>query len=191
MAGVAVTGLGVVAPHGTGVTALFGGLLAGESRIRRLDGQLGARLRSPIAATVEFDGRLHFDPARLKMLDRVSQMALVAASQAIADAGLEFSIEDRERCGVCVGTSIGGAATTDEGYRTVYGDCSDRVKPYSVLAAMNNAPAAWIGIEHRLAGPNLTYSTACSSSAVAIGEAARRIRHGEADVMLAGAPRHR
>jgi 3-oxoacyl-[acyl-carrier-protein] synthase II len=135
---------------------------------------------------VEFDGNLHFDPARLRMLDRVSQFALVAASQAITDSGLDFASEDRERCGVCVGTGVGGAATTDEGYRTVYGECSDRVKPYSVLAAMNNAPASWIGIEHRLAGPNLTYSTACSSSAVAIGEAALRIRHGEADVMVAG-----
>ena len=66
---------------------------------------------------------------------------------------------------------------------------SDRVKPYSVLMAMTNAAASWIGIEYGLTGPNLTYSTACSSSAVAIGEAARRIATGEVDMMIAGGTR--
>ncbi len=188
---VAITGLGVVAPHGRGATALLEGLVAGRSRIRRLDPELlspdgEARLQSPIGAVAEFDPGAHFDPARQRMLDRVTQLALIAAADAVADARLDFALEARERCGVCAGTGIGGAATTEEGYRTIYGQRSDRVKPYSVLAAMNNAPASWIGIEYALSGPNLTFSTACSSSAVAIGEAGRRIRHGEADVMLAG-----
>jgi 3-oxoacyl-[acyl-carrier-protein] synthase II len=116
----------------------------------------------------------------------VSQLALVAAAQAIGDAGIEFANERHERCGVCVGTGMGGAATTDDGYHTIYAQQSDRVNPYSVIAAMTNAPASWIGINYGLSGPNLTYSTACSSSAVAIGEAALRIRSGDADVMLAG-----
>jgi 3-oxoacyl-(acyl-carrier-protein) synthase len=120
------------------------------------------------------------------MLDRVSQFALVAAGQAIADAGLDFSAEQRERCGVSVGTSMGGVETTDVGYYTLYGERSERIQPLSVLAAMSNAPAAWIGIDNGLSGPNLTYSTACSSSAVALGEAACRIGRGDADVMLAG-----
>jgi 3-oxoacyl-[acyl-carrier-protein] synthase II len=81
---------------------------------------------------------------------------------------------------------MGGAATTDDGYNTLYGQSSDRVKPYTVLMAMNNAAASWIGIEQGLTGPNLTFSTACSSSAVAIGEAWLRIRSGAAQVMLAG-----
>jgi len=81
---------------------------------------------------------------------------------------------------------MGGSETTDDGYHTLYAEQSDRVKPYSVLMAMNNAAASWIALDHGLEGPNLTYSTACSSSAVAIGEAARRIAHGEVDVMLAG-----
>jgi hypothetical protein len=88
--------------------------------------------------------------------------------------------------GVFVGTGMGGAQSTDEGYQTVYEERSDRVKPYSVLMAMNNAAAAWIGIDHHLLGPNLTYSCACSSSAVAIGEAWKRIATGELDVMIAG-----
>jgi 3-oxoacyl-[acyl-carrier-protein] synthase II len=85
-----------------------------------------------------------------------------------------------------MGTGMGGAGTIDEGYRMLYENGNDRLKPFSVLMAMNNAPAAWIALDHALEGPNLTYSTACSSSAVAIGEAARRVASGEADVMLAG-----
>ena len=120
------------------------------------------------------------------MLDRVSQLALTAAARSIADAKVDFSNERRERCGVFVGTGMGGAQTTDEGYQTLYAERSDRIKPYTVLASMTNAAAAWVGIDYGLEGPNLTYSTACSSSAVAIGEAACRIRSGEVDLMLAG-----
>jgi 3-oxoacyl-(acyl-carrier-protein) synthase len=120
------------------------------------------------------------------MLDRVSQFALAATAQAVANSGDVFGSLDRERAGVFIGTGMGGAETTDDGYYTLYGESSDRVKPFSVLMAMNNAPAAWIGLEHGLTGPNLTYSTACSSASVAIGEAGKRIARGEADVMLAG-----
>lgn len=120
------------------------------------------------------------------MLDRVSQFALHATSQAIADAGLLFAGEDRQRAGVFIGTGLGGARATDDGYQTIYGEGVDRVNPFSVLMAMTNAAAAWIGIEHDIRGPNLTFSTACSSSAVAIGEAWRRIGSGDADLMIAG-----
>jgi 3-oxoacyl-[acyl-carrier-protein] synthase II len=183
---VAVTGLGVVAPLGQTVDALFSHLIAGRSAIGRLALPFCERLESPIGAAAQFDGAAHFPAPRLRLLDRVSQLALVAAAQAVAAAAIDFSTEDRGRCGVSVGTGMGGAATTDEGYHILYAEQSERVKPYSVLAAMNNAPAAWIAIDYRLGGANLTYSTACSSSAVAIGEAARRIRSGDADVMLAG-----
>ncbi len=183
---VAITGLGVAAPLGHSSEELFANLLAGRSGIQRLADPQSRELRSPIGAPVNFDGRAHFPEPRLRMLDRVSQLALVAAARAIADARLDFAVERRERCGVFVGSSLGGAATTDEGYHTLYAQRSDRIQPYSVLNAMTNAPASWIGIDHGLSGPILTYSTACSSSAVALGEAARRIIGGEADVMLAG-----
>ncbi len=183
---IAVTGLGVLAPIGNSVDEVFTHLVTGRSGVRRLTDSLGSGLRSPIGATVAFDGASHFDAPRLRMLDRVSQLALIAAGQAVADARLDFSSQRRERCGVCVGSGMGGAETTDDGYHTIYADRSDRVKPYSVLAAMTSAPASWIAIDHGLLGPNLTYSTACSSSAVALGEAARRIGSGDMDVMLAG-----
>jgi 3-oxoacyl-[acyl-carrier-protein] synthase II len=120
------------------------------------------------------------------MLDRVSHLALVAAKQAVANARLSFAAEERATCGVFFGTGMGGAASTDEGYLTFYQERSDRLKPYSVLLAMSNAPGAWIGMEHGLGGPNLTFSVACSSAAVAIGEAWLRIRAGAAPIMLAG-----
>jgi 3-oxoacyl-[acyl-carrier-protein] synthase II len=183
---VAVTGLGVIASLGQGVEPFFAALLSGRSGVRRLAPGLQGRLRSPIGAPVDFDGGAHFSVPRLRMLDRVSQLALVAAGQAIAAARLDFAREIPARCGVCVGTAMGGAETTEEGYHTLYAEHSERLKPYSVLNAMTNAAASWIGIDHGLSGPNLTYSTACSSGAVAIGEAARRIQCGDADVMLAG-----
>jgi 3-oxoacyl-[acyl-carrier-protein] synthase II len=183
---VAVTGLGVVAPLGACTDDLFTNLTAGRSGIRTLAAEPLRSLRSPIGAPVEFDGSRHFAAAKLRMLDRVSQFALVASARALTDARLDLSAEPRERCGVSVGTGMGGAGTTDEGYHTIYAERSDRVKPYTVLASMTNAAASWIGIDYGICGPNLTYSTACSSSAVAVGEAARSIWSGDVDVMVAG-----
>ena len=183
---VAITGIGVVAPLGNDARAFFAGLVAGRSAIAPLVLRFQERLTSKIGAAVAFDAAAHFPAAKLRMLDRVSQFALAASAQALEDARGALDGLDRQRAGVFVGTGMGGAETTDDGYFTLYGEGSDRVKPFSVLAAMNNAAASWIGLEHGLAGPNLTYSTACSSSAVAIGEAARRIARGEADLMIAG-----
>jgi len=183
---VAITGLGVVSPLGNDPQDFFAALMAGRSAVRRLDGRFHERLVSRIGAPAAFDASAHFAAPKVRMLDRVSQFALAAATQALADAGGAFEGLDRRRAGVFVGTGMGGAETTDESYYTLYGENSDRVKPFSVLLAMNNAAAAWIGLEHALEGPNLTFSTACSSSAVAIGEAARRIAAGEVDAMIAG-----
>ncbi len=183
---VVITGLGVVTPLGNSVDELFGNLSEGRSGIKRLSAPFPADRKAPIGAPVDLDGTVHFAAPRLRMLDRVSQFALVATAQAIAHSRLDLARERPDRCGVFVGTAMGGAQTTDDGYRTLYEEQSDRIEPYSVLAAMTNAPASWIGIDFGLCGPNVTYSTACSSSAVAIGEAARRIRTGDADVMIAG-----
>jgi len=191
---VAVTGIGVVSPLGNDVDSLFENLARGHSGIgvlpapaRAPAGTPGpAAVRKHVGAAAAFDGARLFPAPKLRMLDRVSQFALAAAAQALRDAGLTFDEANRERTGVFIGTGMGGAQTTDDGYFTLYAQGSDRVQPYSVLMAMNNAAASWIGLEYGLRGPNLTYSTACSSSAVAIGEAARRIAAGEVDAMLAG-----
>jgi len=183
---VAVTGLGIVAPGGDDPEEFFAGLVAGRSAIARLPDSRSARLETRVAAATELDASQHFPAARLRMLDRVSHLALVAAKQAVANARLTFSDAERATCGVFFGTGMGGAGSTDDGYLTLYQERSDRVKPYSVLLAMCNAPGAWIGLEHALSGPNLTFSVACSSAAVAVGEAWLRIRGGTAPIMLAG-----
>ena len=183
---VAVTGMGVVSPLGNAVAAVFGNAKAGRSAIRRLDAGFAARLAAPLVASANFDPVEHFEPPKRRMLDRVSQFALVAASQALGGARDALGQLDRSRAGVFVGTGMGGSQTSDDGYKALYGDDSDRIKPFTVLMGMHNAPAAWIGIEHDLRGPNLTYSTACSSSAVAIGEAWRRVACGDLEVAIAG-----
>lgn len=183
---VAITGIGVVSPLGNSAAEVYGNAHAGRSAVHRLEVPFSHRLVAPLAATVQFNGAEHFEAPKLRMLDRVSQFALVAANQAIADAGSDFGPGERSRVGVFVGTGMGGSHTSDDGYKTLYGDASDRIKPFTVLMGMHNAPAAWIGIEHALRGPNLTYSTACSSSAVAIGEAWLRVARGDLDMAIAG-----
>jgi 3-oxoacyl-[acyl-carrier-protein] synthase II len=183
---VAVTGLGVISPLGNSAAQAFASAYGGVSGIHLFDAPFANRLFAPLAATVQFDGAPYFDPPKLRMMDRVSQLAVVAANQAIVEAQCDWGDLDRSRIGVFVGTGMGGSLSNDEGYKTLYADGSDRIKPFTVLAGMHNAPAAWIGLEHGLTGPNLTYSTACSSSAVAIGEAWLRVACGMIDVAIAG-----
>jgi 3-oxoacyl-[acyl-carrier-protein] synthase II len=183
---VVVTGIGVVSPLGNDRETLLTNLTHGYAAIRRVTGPHSDRLETRLAAPVNFNGEAFFDAPQLRMLDRVSQFSLHAAREAVSDAKLQFDDDKRQQCGVFLGTGMGGAHTTDEGYWTIYGERSERVKPFSVLMAMNNAAAGWIGLEFRITGPNFTYSTACSSSAVAIGEAWRRIAHGELQCALAG-----
>ncbi|OIQ71846.1 3-oxoacyl-[acyl-carrier-protein] synthase 2 [mine drainage metagenome] len=183
---VAVTGIGVISPLGNSAAEVFHSARNGRSGIDQIDAPFAKRLVSPIAATAHFDAAAHFEPVKLRMLDRVSQFAVVSANQAIAEARCDWTGVDRSRIGVFIGTGMGGTLSNDAGYKTLYADGSDRIKPYTVLAGMHNAAAAWIGIEHGLSGPNLTYSTACSSSAVAIGEAWLRVASGGVDVAIAG-----
>jgi 3-oxoacyl-[acyl-carrier-protein] synthase II len=183
---VAVTGIGFVSPLGNAAATAFEAARKGCSGIRLIDAPFAQRLVAPIAATAQFEGAGYFEPLKLRMMDRVSQFAVVATKQALADAHTEWAQLDRSRVGVFVGTAMGGTLSNDEGYKTLYGEGSDRIKPFTVLAGMHNAPAAWIGLELGLTGPNLTYSTACSSSAVAIGEAWLRVASGALDWAIAG-----
>lgn len=183
---VAITGMGVISPLGNSTGALLENLAAARSGIRRLEAQQYQRLANRIAAPAVFDPATVAHPSKLRMMDRTTQFALDATRQALEQAGLPLADMDRSRAGVFLGTGMGGAQSTEEGYHSLYAEQSDRLKPFSVLLAMNNAPASWIGLEHGLTGPNLTFTTACSSSAVAIGEAALRIGSGAVDVMIAG-----
>lgn len=183
---VAVTGIGVVSPLGESAGEVFDSARSGNSAIRILERAFADRVVKWPAAAAPFDGARHFEPAKLRMLDRVSQFGVVAAQRALADSRMDLAAQDRGRIGVFIGTGMGSSQTLDAGYWTLYGERSDRIMPLTVLMGMHNSPAAWIGQEMQLPGPNLTYSTACSSSAVAIGEAWLRLRSGELDVAIAG-----
>lgn len=183
---VAITGHGIVSPLGNDVETFFAALLAGRSGISRLKAEFAEQLDCRIAAESDFDPAAHFTKHQASSLDRVTQFALVATRQALAGANIDFTGLDTRRCGVCLGTGMAGSGSLDEAYHRLYRENAKRLKPFTVLMAMNSAAGSQIALEYQLAGPNLTYSTACSSSAVAIGEAYRQIRHGYADVMLAG-----
>lgn len=183
---VAVSGLGVVSPLGNTAAQVWANARAGRSGIHRLDIPFANRLTSPIAATATLVEGTDFDAAKTRMLDRFSLLAVYAANQAVKNSNDALERVDRSRAGVFVGTGMGGSHTMDNGYQTLYGENSDRIKPFTILMGMHNAAAAWIGIEHQLTGPNMTYSTACSSSTVAIGEAWMRVACGQLDVAIAG-----
>lgn len=183
---VAITGLGAITPLGNSTECFFAALMKGKSGIAGLQADFAAQLEHPVVAQCQFDPDQYFDRSRVAKLDRVSQFTLVAARQAVSDAGLELTNSDKSGMGVCLGTSMAGSCTIDASYNRLYKEKTQRLEPFTVLMAMSNAAASQIALEFGLQGPNLTYSTACASSAVAIGEAARKIRYGEARVMLAG-----
>lgn len=182
-----VTGLGVISPLGNDPDTLFSRLMTAESGIRLItaDGPRGQY--SVIAAPVEFEPAQYFPPPqKTDNLDRVSQFSIAAAAMALKDSTIRLTDDDKRRFGVSWGTGMGAAHALEETYIQLLQRDPDRVKPMTVLTVMNNATSAHIAIQNGLSGPNLTYSCACSSSAVAIGEACRQIRHGYADAMIAG-----
>jgi len=184
---VAVTGLGILSPVGNDKNTFFNNLMAGKSGIKRLETDFVNELDCKIAAYInDYDPLAHFVKNKAATMDRVTQFAVTASQQAINDAGLNLEAENLERIGVYLGTGMGGAASIEEGYVRLYKEQAKRLKPFTVLMAMNNAASAQVALDFGLTGPDLTFCTACSSSTVAIGEAVRQIRHGYADVMLAG-----
>ena len=180
---VVVTGMGVVAPVGCSVPAFFDSLVRGCSGVRLVPPALDPESRGLVAALVDDaaipDGR---QPSRG---DRATRLAVAAAREAFADASLALGEEESLRAGVYWGTAVGGASSVEESYRKLYGG-DGRVRPTAVVLGMSNAAAGHVSIELGLRGPILNVSTACSSSASAIGEAYRAIRNGDADVIVAG-----
>jgi len=183
---VAVTGLGAVSPVGRDARGLFESVLTGKSGVRRFSSPFSERLNIKVAAEADFDPSQYFTSKQIGALDRTSQMALAAAIESWSDSGLTLSDEEREQSGVYMGTGLGGAHTLDAMFSKLYKEDKLRVSPLSIVKIMCNAPASHISIKYGLAGPCLTFSIACSSSTVAIGEAFRQIKYGIMDVALAG-----
>ena len=183
---VVITGMGIISPIGNSCEDFFNNLSAGRSGIRRMSSYFANGLSTKIAAEADFDAGAYFSKKTARTLDRVSQFAVVAASQAWQDAALDLPGEEKRRAGVYLGTGMGGARTLEDSYAQLFKQNARRLHPLTVVMAMNNAAASYISMAHGLKGSCLTFSTACSSSAVAIGEAFRQIKHGYADIMLAG-----
>jgi nodulation protein E len=145
------------------------------------------RLRFANGAEVrDFDPARHFEPTRLDLLDRFAQFALVAAREAIRDAGIEWTPALRERAAVVWGSSLGGQCTQDAQFAELYGAGRDRIHPLTIPRAMANAAASQLSMEFGLTGPAFSLSTACASANHALGEALWLLRSGRADVALAG-----
>ncbi|HSW22500.1 MAG TPA: beta-ketoacyl-[acyl-carrier-protein] synthase family protein [Burkholderiaceae bacterium] len=176
---VAVTGIGLVSPHGDDPERMFDALMRGESAVHAVFPELA---RPAAAATLAFDESRWFTKLQLPGVDRVSRLAVAAASLALRDAGALDAAPDR--IGVYAGCGMGGAAALEAAYAS--GQRGGRVPPLTVPAFMPNAPAAHVAIRHGVQGPVLTYSVACASSAVALAEAARAVRRGDVDVAIAG-----
>lgn len=186
---IAITGMGAISTFGEGAELLWQSLRDGVSGIRPLRHERAAEMRVRVAAQVpeSYDPAQHFNERLLPMLDRTSQFAMVAANEAIAQSGLDFSSGHlAQRSGVVVGTGVGGETTQDEQSRRLYADQSTRVHPLSIIRLMANAPASQITIAHGLRGPAFAVASACASTYHAIAQAAMMIRSGIIDVAVVG-----
>ncbi|MFT3817447.1 MAG: beta-ketoacyl-[acyl-carrier-protein] synthase family protein [Rubrivivax sp.] len=178
---VVVTGLGLQSPHGEDPQAAFAALLRGDSAVAEV---FAGQLPKPAAAaTVAFDETRWFTKLQLAGVDRVSQLAVAAADLAWKDAGAPAGLEP-ERIGLYAGCGMGGGAAIETAYLS--GTQGGRVPPLTIPAFMPNAPASHAAIRLGVQGPVLTYSVACASAAVAIGEGLRALQRGEVDLAIAG-----
>ena len=192
---VVVTGMGIACPLGVGVEPVWKRLVAGESgvgAIQSFDTQdLPAKIAGQVPSGTRADGRLdlaEWIPVKdLKKMDRFIHLALVAASEAVEDSG--WLPEDEEgRCatGVMIGSGIGGLGTIYEASVLVHSGRARRLSPFFIPSALINLASGHVSIKYGFKGPNHSAVTACATGVHAIGDAARLIALGDADVMVAG-----
>jgi len=188
---VVVTGLGVVSPIGVGVDAFWKNALAGRSGISAIPAFDGLPLegyRSQVAGQVlDFDAGQLPAGVHVERLDRYAQFALLAAREALEDAGLGLERENPYRVGVIMGAGMGGMLIGEEEFTKLYRNLRpNRVHPNFIPMITLNSASGIVAITFGAKGVNQTISTACSSSAHAIGQALTCIRAGRADVIVAG-----
>ena len=190
---VVITGMGIVSPVGTGVEYAWKNVLAGKSGVKKIDSFDVSDLASQIAGVPQvgtepgmFNPDTVVEPREQRKLDKSILYGIVAADEAIKDAGLDNYEGDKERIGVSVGSGIGGL-------NTIYDNCIElhtggprRVSPFFIPKGIINMTAGNISIRYGFKGPNISVVTACATGAHSIGEAARLIQHGDADIMICG-----
>ena len=186
---VVVTGIGAMTPLGLDVESSWAGALKGASGVGPITLFDTSGHKTTIAAEIsDWDSLAHFDKKELRRLDRFSEFFIVAARQAIADAGLDFQSDENAafNTGVLVGAGFGGMGSFIEEIETLVERGPGRLSPTGVPRIIPNIAAGLVSIEHNLTGPVSCVVTACSASANAIGDAAELIRRGAAEIMVAG-----
>ncbi len=191
---VVVTGLGLVTPLACGVKPTWERILAGKSglsAITRIDvSDIPCRIAGQVPrgqGEGEFDIDRYIEPKEQKKMDDFIHFAFGAAAEAVEDAGIgTLSEEEKYRVGVMIGSGIGGLQIIEETVLTMKEKGPRRVSPFFIPAALINLASGQISIKHGFKGPNHSAVTACSTGAHAIGDAARLIQWGDADVMVAG-----
>ena len=185
---VVITGLGVVTSLGETVDGMWDALCAGRSGIGPITRWDPAKFPVRIGGEcTHFDiGKYGFDVREAKRLDRFGMFGIAASVSAVKDSGVDFTKEDPHRCGVLIGSGIGGIETLEEQNKTLIERGVGRVSPFTVPRLMVNAASGNVSILYRITGPNTAVATACATGANAIGDAMRYIQHDMADVMIAG-----
>jgi nodulation protein E len=185
---VAITGMGAICALGHDAPATWNAMRDGRCAIGPIANIPTDLLNIKIAAEVRgYDPLAHFDSRRLILLDRVSQFALIAARQAIAQSGIDFRGDGRgERAACIIGTGIGGENTHDEQSRRFYGEKNPRVHPLTIVRLMANAPACQITMEFGLTGPSFAVVSACASANHAMAQAFEMVRSGKVDFAVTG-----
>jgi 3-oxoacyl-[acyl-carrier-protein] synthase II len=186
---VAITGLGLVSPYGGDLADFFARLVAGESAIRHLlTDDLPRPLSMPFVSCPGFDPDAALGKPLASMMDRFAQLAMASVFAAWDDSGLPRAgvADSRDDWGCAWGTALGGTLAYEKGYRELWQKGRERLSPLAVILGMNNAANAHISIQLGLGGISMSHTVACASSAIAIGEAFRRVRSGEATVMVTG-----
>ena len=184
---VVVTGAGVVSPLGLTVPLYAAGLVEGRCAFAAPVVPRGEALATRVVAQVsEFDPVRHFSDRDLMRLDRVSQFAVVAAREAVAQSGLAFDGELGERTAAIIGTGAGGQHTQDDNYHRIYAEGARRLHPVTLPRAMFSAPASQVSMHVGIRGPTFAVSSACASSTHAVGIALQMLRSGAVDCAVAG-----
>ncbi len=181
-----VTGIGLVSPHGCVPDQVFDKIYQGKSAIRMIRSGTPEFGCDVLVASTNFDPAGEISKIQILFMDRVSQMAVVAARLAFENAGLLSGNADLSTTGVYTGCALGGAQTLEDSYKKYFVKRSRMARPTTVPLIMPNAPAGHISMRHKLYGPSQNYSIACSSSTTAIGEAFRAIRDGYLERVVAG-----
>ncbi len=184
---VAITGVGVVSALGVGRKAHMTGLQEGRCGIGELEFRDVERLSVSIGGQAKaFKSEDYFGRSEIALLDRFTQMALIAGREAVEDSGLEITEAIGLRSAVVIGSGLGGLGTLDDSYRSVFEEGKNRVHPFVVPRSMPNAAASQLSMAHGIKGPVWSVSTACSSSNHAIGQAYHLVRSGISDVAISG-----